>query len=145
MNETNGADIRWIHRFDNYCKALAQLTRFIDKGELNELEEQGLIQSFEYTHELAWKTLKDFLESKGLTEIYGSKDASREAFKLGLLGDSEHAGMMWLDMIEKRNLTSHTYNEDTAKEIVMAIQQDYFDAFVALRSRLQGLADDESC
>jgi len=144
MNQTD-SDIRWIQRFDNYCRALAQLTKFIDKGELNELEEQGLIQSFEYTHELAWKTLKDFLEGKGSAKIYGSKDASREAFKLGLLGDSEQAGMMWLDMITKRNLTSHTYNEETAQEIVHAIQQEYFAAFVALRERLQGLVADESC
>jgi len=139
----NHSDIRWIQRFDNYCRALNQLTKFMEKGELNELEEQGLIQSFEYNHELAWKTLKDFLQSKGTTKLYGSKDVSREAFNLGLLGDSEQAGFLWLDMIEKRNLTSHTYNEDTAQEIVSAIKNDYFNAFVALREHLQGLVDDE--
>ncbi|MDQ6953460.1 MAG: nucleotidyltransferase substrate binding protein [Mariprofundaceae bacterium] len=95
------SDIRWIQRFDNYCRALNQLTKFMEKGELNELEEQGLIQAFEYNHELAWKTLKDFLESRSSMKFYGSKDVSREAFKLGLLGESEHAGVMWLDMIEK--------------------------------------------
>ena len=137
-------DIRWIQRFDNFCKALAQMTKFMDKGELNELEEQGLIQSFEYNHELAWKTLKDFLEAKGSSNLYGSKDVSREAFKLGLLGDSEQDGLLWLDMIEKRNLTSHTYNEKTAQEIVQAITNDYFQSFVALRERLQALASDES-
>jgi len=142
MNQTN-KDIRRIQRFDNYCKALNQLTRFIEKGELNDLEEQGLIQSFEYNHELAWETLKDFLEFKGATTLFGSKDVSREAFKLGLLGDREQDGMTWLDMIEKRNLTSHTYHEKTAKEIVNAIQNGYFDAFVALRERLQALVDDE--
>jgi len=136
-------DIRWQQRFDNFCRALNQLTKFIEKGDLNELEEQGLIQAFEYNHELAWKTLKDFLETKGATKLFGSKDVSREAFKLGLLGDSEEEGMMWLDMIEKRNLTSHTYNEDTAQEIVTAIKQDYFDAFVALRERLQALIADD--
>ncbi len=136
-------DIRWIQRFDNFCKALAQMTRFMDKDELNELEEQGLIQSFEYNHELAWKTLKDFLEAKGLSQLYGSKDVSREAFKQGLLGDSEQDGLLWLDMIEKRNLTSHTYNEKTAKEIVQAIKNDYFQHFVALRERLQALANHE--
>jgi len=102
-----------------------------------------LIQVFEYNHELAWKTLKDFLESKGTTKLFGSKDVSREAFKLDLLGDSEQEGMMWLDMIEKRNMTSHTYNEETAQEIVTAIKQDYFDAFVALRERLQALMADD--
>jgi len=142
MNQKH-TDIRWIQRFDNYCRALSQLTKFMEKGDLNELEEQGLIQSFEYTHELAWKTLKDFLESKGSTKIYGSKDASREAFKLGLLGDSEELGMMWLDMIEKRNLTSHTYNESTASEIVTAIQHKYYHAFVALAEHLKVLVDDE--
>lgn len=136
-------DIRWVQRLDNFCKALAQMTKFMDKGDLNELEEQGLIQSFEYNHELAWKTLKDFLEAKGSSNLYGSKDVSREAFKLGLLGDSERDGLLWLDMIEKRNLTSHTYNEKTAQEIVQAIKNDYFQSFVALRERLQALASDE--
>jgi len=136
-------DIRWVQRFDNFCKALAQMTKFMEKDELNELEEQGLIQTFEYNHELAWKTLKDFLQAKGISNLYGSRDVSREAFKLGLLGDNERDGMLWLDMIEKRNLTSHTYNEDTAKEIVQAIKNDYFQSFVALRERLQALANDE--
>jgi len=140
MNDAN-KDVRWIQRFDNYCRALNQLTKFIDKGELNELEEQGLIQSFEYNHELAWKTLKDFLELKGAVNLYGSKDVSREAFKLGLLGDRERDGVLWLDMIEKRNLTSHTYNEETAKEIVDAIKNNYFSIFVALRTRLQAMVD----
>jgi len=132
-------DIRWIQRFDNYCRALNQLTKFMEKDELNELEEQGLIQSFEYNHELAWKTLKDFLEFKGSTKLFGSRDVSREAFKLELLGDSEHDGVIWLDMIEKRNLTSHTYNEETANKIVEAIKNEYYKAFVDLRTRLQAL------
>ncbi len=134
-------DIRWIQRFNNYTKALDQLTKFMERDSLNELEEQGLIQSFEYNHELAWKTLKDFLEYKGKSDLFGSRDVSREAFKHGLLGDTEKAGSIWLDMIEKRNLTSHTYNEETAQAIVRAIADDYFDAFVALRKRLQLLAD----
>ena len=82
-------DIRWQQRFSNYQKALAQLNRFVTRPDLNELEEQGLIQCFEYTHELAWKTLRDFLENSGNTAIFGSKDATREAFKLGLLEDGE--------------------------------------------------------
>ena len=78
MQNQKNLDIRWQQRFTNYQKALAQLEKFIAKGALNELEEQVLIQSFECTHELAWKTLKDFLEHSGITDIYGSKDASRE-------------------------------------------------------------------
>lgn len=78
-------DIRWEQRFSNYQKALGQLQKFIDKGELSELEEQGLVKAFEYTYELAWNTIKDFLEFSGQTDIYGSRDAIRKAFELGLI------------------------------------------------------------
>jgi nucleotidyltransferase substrate binding protein (TIGR01987 family) len=132
-------DIRWIQRFHNYCKALAQLTKFIAQADLNELEQQGLIQSFEYTHELAWKTLKDFLEARGNQEIYGSKDATREAFKLSLIEDGE----CWMEMIKSRNETSHTYNEDTTQKIVSAIQNSYYQAFVELQKLFKTLAEKE--
>ena len=118
-------DVRWIRRLTNYQKALSQLRKFIAQGELNELEEQGLIQTFEYTHELAWNTLKDFLQSRGNPTIYGSRDATREAFRLGLLEEGE----TWMDMIQSRNKTSQTYNEETAKEIVNDIQTRYFPLF----------------
>ena len=132
-------DIRWIQRFNNFCKAVSQLTKFIEKGELNELEEQGLIQSFEYTHELAWKTIKDFLENQGNGEIYGSKDSTREAFKLGLLENGE----IWMEMIKSRNQTSHTYNEDVAKEIAMDISNNYFHEFIKLQKKFKALAEKE--
>jgi nucleotidyltransferase substrate binding protein (TIGR01987 family) len=138
MNLTQ--DIRWIQRLNNYHKALNQLRKFIAKGELNELEEQGLIQAFEYTHELAWNTLKDFLESRGNQAIYGSRDATREAFKLGLLEDGEG----WMDMIQSRNKTSHTYNEDTAKEIVNDILTRYFLLFEQLREAMERLKVQET-
>ncbi len=138
MNLTQ--DIRWIQRLNNYQKALNQLGKFIAKGELNELEELGLIQAFEYTHELAWNTLKDFLESRGNQAIYGSRDATREAFKLGLLEDGE----AWMDMIQSRNKTSHTYNEDTAKEIVNDILTRYFLLFEQLREAMERLKVQET-
>lgn len=121
-------DIRWIQRFSNYRKALTQLQKAVELAStrnLTFLEEQGLIQGFEYTHELAWKTLKDFIESQGTVKIYGSKDATREAFQLGLLNDGE----TWMEMINSRNKTSHTYNEDTAAEIVRNIIEKYFSLF----------------
>ena len=78
-------DIHWEQRFANYRKALARLQKFINKGELSEFEEQGLIKALEYTYELAWNTIKDFLEYKGQTDSYGSRDAIRKAFELGLI------------------------------------------------------------
>ena len=126
-------DIRWQQRFDNYRRALAQLSRFLQKTELNELEEQGLIQAFEYTHELAWNTLRDLLLYQGnATSVLGSRDATREAFRLGLLVDGE----VWMEMIKSRNLTSHTYNEAVVKQIVSAIRERYHAAFLALETTL---------
>jgi nucleotidyltransferase substrate binding protein (TIGR01987 family) len=136
-------DIRWKQRFQNYSRALDQLTRFMDREELNELEEQGLIQSFEYNHELAWNTLKDFLEFQGETGMIASRDASLRAFKRGLLGDTEEDGKVWLEMIKDRNRTSHTYNEDTAREIVNNIINDYYEAFLGLRETLSSYLDQE--
>jgi nucleotidyltransferase substrate binding protein (TIGR01987 family) len=106
---------------------------------LSKLEKQGVIQSFEYTHELAWKTMKDFLESRGRTDLFGSKDVTREAFKLGLLEEGE----TWMQMIQSRNLTSHTFDETTANDIVNQIETQYFGAFVKLRLRLNGLVHND--
>lgn len=128
-------DVRWKQRFDNYSKALRQLTRFIEKGELNELEQQGLIQSFEYTYELAWNTIKDLFGAQGETGIMGSRDAFRLAFQRGLIEDGE----TWMEMINSRVLTSHTYNEDVALEISGKIVQRYFPQFVRLHQRLESL------
>ena len=128
-------DIRWQQRFSNYQKALAQLRRFISKDTLNEL---GLIQCFEYTHELAWSTLKDFLEYRGHTDIFGSKDATREAFRLSLITD----GDVWMEMIQDRNRSVHTYNPDTAKSVASNIRQRFFSMFVALENTLQRLKDE---
>lgn len=132
-------DIRWKQRFSSYKRVLAQLTKFIEKGDLNELEEQGLIQAFEYTHELAWKLLKEFLSYQGTQDIYGSRDATRMAFGLGLIEDGES----WMNMIKDRNRTSHTYNRDVAKEIAANITKHFFDLFTALQTKMQAIEDEQ--
>ncbi len=116
-------------------KALNQLTEFIDKGALNKFEEQGLVQAFEYTYELAWTVLKDFLEFQGHQNIFGSRDAITEAFKTGLI---EH-GELWMEMFKDRNKTSHTYNEATAKEITTAVRTHYMTLFWGLKNKMQTL------
>lgn len=126
-------DIRWQQRFSNYKKALGQFNKFIAREELNELEEQGLIKAFEYTYELAWKTLQDFLRDKGYVDIAGPKPVIEQAFQDGYID-----GYAWVRMGKSRNLTSHTYNEQTADEIVEAIREEYADLFNALLERLEG-------
>lgn len=128
-------DIRWIQRFNHFSKALSQLRKFIEKGNLNELEEQGLIQAFEYTYELAWNTLKDYFELQGETGIHGSRDAFRMAFRRGLIEDGE----TWMDMIKSRTMTTHTYNEAIARQIATAITDQYFSEFMKLNDQFQAL------
>ena len=132
-------DVRWIQRLQNYGKALDTLRRAValaETRELSELEQQGLIQGFEFTHELAWKVLKDYLEEQGFVGIIGSKNASREAFKNGLLTD----GQVWMDMIKARNETSHTYNTKLAEEISNDILTRFFSAFAEMETRFKTLS-----
>jgi len=128
-------DIRWKQRFNNLQKAFLQLQSALSKKEINELEEQGVIQCFEYTFELSWKTLKDYLEEQGLQNINGPKDAIQEAFKTGIIQDGDE----WMNMIKSRNLTSHTYNEETAEEILKEIKENYFDLFESLVNKMSDL------
>lgn len=127
-------DIRWIQRLGNLERAHQQFALFLAQERLNKLEEQGLIQSFEYTHELAWKTMKDFLIHRGVSDLFGSKDTTKAAFGLGLIGD----GAAWMRMIQSRNMTSHTYNEATALEIIRLIRAEYAPAFEGLIQTLAG-------
>ncbi len=128
-------DIRWKQRLSNYNKALSQLKKFIDKVDLNELEEQGIIQAFDFTHELAWNLMKDYFEYQGNTNITGSRDATREAFNKGLIEDGEG----WMEMIASRNKSSHTYNESVAKEIREKIFKTYYHLFIDLKNKMLNL------
>ncbi|MCP9795671.1 nucleotidyltransferase substrate binding protein [Synechococcus lacustris] len=135
-------DVRWLQRLENYCRALAALQRAIaiaNQRALSELEEQGLIQAFEFTHELSWLLLKDYLADQGVSGISGSRDAVREAMVRELLpvGTEE----TWMAMIRSRNLTSHTYNPELAHEIASLIQQTYIFALTALQRELQARAE----
>ena len=131
-------DIRWRQRFDNYQRALQTLSRAVAlsaERPLSELEQQGLIQVFEFTHELAWNMLKDFLEAQGIAGLIGSRDAIRSAFKNGLLQEGE----TWMEMIKARNLSSHTYQLELANRLAAEILQRFYPAFVALEQKMQEL------
>ncbi|WP_448217350.1 nucleotidyltransferase substrate binding protein [Endozoicomonas sp. 2B-B] len=135
-------DSRWKQRFDNYQRALGRLQAAVSLShsrELSELEKQGLIKAFEYTHELAWNTLKDFLTERGAEKMFGSRDVTRLAFKEGLIEQGE----TWMSMIKSRNLTSHTYREEVAQEIYENIINQYLNEFNALEQMLKSLSDDQ--
>ncbi|MVX64126.1 nucleotidyltransferase [Clostridium chromiireducens] len=128
MNE----DIRWKQRFSNYKKAAMQLEEFIEKDELNKFEIQGLIQCFEYTFELAWKTMKDYLENEGF-EVKSPRQTIQTAFQTQLVTD----GHTWIDALEKRNLMAHTYDEGVAKEAEQLIKQKYYGIIKELLNKLE--------
>jgi len=127
-------DIRWHQRFISFNKALSQLERFVKVVQLNEMEEQGLIKAFEYMYELSWKTLQDLLKEKGYSEIIGPKPVIEQSFQDGYISD----GKGWMRMHLSRNLTSHTYDEETAKEIITNIRNEYFALLKNLQTKLHG-------
>jgi nucleotidyltransferase substrate binding protein (TIGR01987 family) len=131
-------DVRWRQRFQNFNKAFSQLSgaaALAQQRPLSELEQQGLIQSFEFTHELAWNTLKDFLEERGAASLFGSKDATRQAFAVGLIENGE----VWMAMIRSRSRTTHTYDQATADEIARAITTSYQAEFGKFQKRFAEL------
>jgi nucleotidyltransferase substrate binding protein (TIGR01987 family) len=133
-------DVRWKQRFANFQKAFQTLVDAValaNTRRLSNLEEQGMIQRFAFTHELAWNVLKDYLEHQGFTGVVGSRDATRLAFKNGLIEDGE----AWMAMIEDRNRTTHTYNEDTAREVVDNVRNRFFPAFEKLSQTFAALSE----
>ncbi len=130
-------DIRWKQRFSNFQKALSQLTEAIETNGVNPIDiiKEGIIQRFEFTHELAWKVLKDYLEYEGFQNITGSRTATREAFNKGLIQN----GQIWMDMIESRNLTVHTYQHTILEEEFLKIIKIYFPQFKEFQSKMNSL------
>lgn len=126
-------DIRWQQRFANFKKAFGQLERFVGEAELNEMEIQGLIKAFEYTFELGWKTLQDLLKEKGYKDIVGPRPVIEQCFQDGYIAD----GKGWVRMQVSRNLTSHTYNETIAAEIIGSIRSEYFVLLNDLKNKLE--------
>lgn len=136
---TENKDIRWMQRFDNYRKALRLLGQAVEivsqrvNGDeaVEDLLKEGLIQRFEYTHELAWKVMKDYAEYQGYTDIRGSRDAFRKAFEMEIITDKR-----WMESIADSNLTSHNYDDETAEAIYEAVVNVYYPLFVQLESTM---------
>jgi len=121
--------IRWKQRLNNFCLALTQLENAVtlsNQRKLSDLEKQGLIQAFEFTHELAWNVMKDYFDYQGNADlITGSRDATKEAFQKGLIQNGDD----WMEMIKSRNKSSHTYNLNVANDIVEKIHKSYISLF----------------
>lgn len=115
---------RWKQRFQNFENAYNTFCRVINTFEQNksdEIVQMALVQSYEFTIELAWKTLKDYLENEGFDEVKNPKQTIRQAFQSELIHNPE----IWMNAIEKRNLTSHVYNKDILQEVVDFIYNEF--------------------
>jgi nucleotidyltransferase substrate binding protein (TIGR01987 family) len=120
--------MRWRQRYENFDKAYKQLEQAIkDFKTLSVLEKEGLIQRFEYTFELAWKTLKDYLEAQEV-EANFPREVIKASFHYGLI----EKGEVWMDMLEKRNVLAHTYDEERFQFAIKMIKEKYFQAISEL-------------
>ena len=118
----NNIDIRWKQRFNNLEKAFKQLSEAHERlDQLDDLAKEGYIQRFEYTLELAWKTLKDYLEDQGFMVKF-PRDVIKQAFQVELIDDGE----IWMKMLKKRNLLAYTYNESLFYEALEDIKHEYY-------------------
>lgn len=124
-------DIRWQQRFHNYEKAFLLLERALAIVTPSEVERGGIIQFYEMAFELAWKLMKDYLELLGFT-VNSPRDAIKQAFQANILDD----GQLWMDALSDRNLTTHTYDENKAIEVVAKIRAHYFPALRQLYRRM---------
>lgn len=130
-------DTRWLQRFENFDRALNLLRDALARGPaaLNQLEKEGVVQRFEYTLELAWKTIKDYLEEGGLVlTTVTPRQVVKDAFAARIVAD----GQAWIDMLDHRNLLSHTYDPVNFEQAVEAIHDRYLAALVQVRDLLAG-------
>lgn len=119
MDETK--DIRWKQRFNNFKNAFTFLSKAVNITSPSELEEAGIVQAYEFTFELAWKTIKDYLEFNNIVVKF-PRDVIKESFKYELIDN----GDIWLDMLDKRNLMAHTYDETSSQLALSLIKNNYF-------------------
>jgi len=120
-------DIRWIQRFSNFERAFLLLQEALKIGHPSIIERAGLIQFFEMTFELSWKLLKDYEEAEGFI-VKTPREAIKQAFQSGLISN----GHDWIDALQDRNLTAHTYNENTAIAVESKIRDKYFQLLLEI-------------
>ncbi|MDQ6756136.1 MAG: nucleotidyltransferase substrate binding protein [Bacteroidota bacterium] len=131
MDETDD-DIRWKERFENFCKALARLESALQQKDFSILEKDGVIKRFEFTVELAWKTLQDLLNERGHPKVKGPKPVIKQAFKDEIIDD----GQSWINMLDDRNKSTHLYDENMSVEVFDKIQNQYFALLTGFKNHI---------
>lgn len=132
-------DVRWKQRFQNFEKAISHLDAALLLKDPDMLQKAGIIQFFEMSYELAWNTIKDYLEEQGFVDVKTPRSAFKKAFEVGLIDD----GHSWMELLHDRNLTSHAYDEEIASEIENLIHQKYFPLLIQLYKTLKLRIDEQ--
>lgn len=129
---------RWQQRFQNFDRAFKQFSQIAlaDLDKLSDLEKEGYVQRFEYTFELAWKTLKDYLLENG-QDLSSPKEIIRQAFQNEIIVEGE----VWMEALKKRNLTSHTYDDVVLNKTITFLKDEFYTVLAKLHSRLATEAD----
>ena len=129
-------DIRWKQRLSNFKKSLAHLADAVEIQKPSIIQQAGTIQFFEMSFELAWKSVKDYLQEQGFVDIKSPKATIKKAFEISLIED----GHLWLEALENRNLATRTYDEKKAKKIYDLICDSYFPLLENLKDKLEKLS-----
>lgn len=140
--EKGNDNIRWRQRLATFQRALSRLEEVVTlqrQRQLSPLEKDGMIQRFEYTQELAWKVLKNYIEYQGGERLAGSRDTIRQAFALGIITNTDP----WFDMLESRNETSHVYDEDTENDVIDKITMTYLPIMLELKKRMSSIEQEQ--
>lgn len=139
MQHTGEDNPRWKQRLGTFQRALSRLEEVVklqEERQLSPLEKDGMVQRFEYTQELAWKVLKNYIEYQGGDKMTGSRDTIRQAFALGIIANTDP----WFDMLESRNETSHVYDEDTESDVLDKIVMTYLPILQELGRKMNAIA-----
>jgi nucleotidyltransferase substrate binding protein (TIGR01987 family) len=134
MNQEEALKEKLMERLTNYRKAIGRLKEALERDESDELVLDGVIQRFEFTYELSWKLLKAYLAYNGIADVRSPREAFQEGFAAGVIDE----GDLWIEMLDDRNVTSHTYNETEAKEIFEKVKHKYFNILYRLREVVEG-------
>ena len=132
-------DIRWKQRFANFSKAMGHLERALEIPKPDMVQKAGIIQFFEMSFELAWNMVKDYLEDQGFVDINSPRGALKKAFEVNIL----EKGHEWMELLQDRNLTAHTYDEQKATDMEHLIQKKYFPILKELLGSFKQKLDEE--
>ena len=135
--DSNHQDIRWKQRFQNFEKSLRLLEGALTIHSPDIYQRAGLIQFFEITFELSWKVMKDYFEAEGFADLKSPRAVIKKGFETGLIDD----GHIWMELLNDRNLTAHTYNEETASKVEALIIKKYYPCIRAMYESFKRLND----